>query len=158
MSNAISIIELNDDQLIAHACQVLEQRLRYRADRSESGLESPDAVRDLLRLRLSELEHEVFAILFLDHRHRLIAIEEMFRGTIDGASVHAREVVKATLKHNASRVILAHNHPSGVAAPSRSDEVITRRLKEALALIEVTVLDHFIVGDSIVSFAEQGLL
>jgi DNA repair protein RadC len=158
MSNTVSIIELDDDQLIAHACQVLEQRLRYRADRAESGLESPDAVRDLLRLRLSELEHEVFAVLFLDHRHRLIAIEEMFRGTIDGASVHAREVVKATLKHNASRVILAHNHPSGVAAPSRSDEVITRRLKEALALIEVTVLDHFIVGDSIVSFAEQGLL
>ena len=158
MSKSLSTIERDEDQLIAHACQVLEQRLRYRAGRNESALESPDAVRDLLRLRLSALEHEVFAVLFLDHRHRFIAIEEMFRGTIDGASVHPREVVKATLKHNSSRVILAHNHPSGVAQPSRSDEAITRRLQEALALIDVTVLDHFVIGDSIVSFSESGLL
>ena len=158
MSNTLSIIELNDDQLIAHACQVLEQRLRYRADRSESGLESPDAVRDLLRLRLSELEHEVFAILFLDHRHRLIAIEEMFRGTIDGAQVHAREVVKAALHHNAAAVVLTHNHPSGISEPSEADKRITHRLKDALALVDVRVLDHFVVGDSIVSFAESGLL
>ena len=158
MPNAISIIELDDDQLIAHACHVLEQRLRYRTDRADSGLESPDAVRNLLRLRFSEREHEVFAVLFLDNRHRLIEIEEMFRGTIDGAQVHAREVVKAALHHNAAAVVLTHNHPSGVSEPSEADKRITHRLKDALALVDVRVLDHFVVGDSIVSFAESGLL
>lgn len=158
MPNAISIIELDDDQLIAHARHVLEQRLKYRADRAEHGLESPDAVRNLLRLRFSEREHEVFAVLFLDNRHRLIEIEEMFRGTIDGAQVHAREVVKAALRHNAAAVVLTHNHPSGVSEPSQADKAITNRLKDALALVDVRVLDHFVVGDSIVSFAESGLL
>jgi len=158
MPNAISIIELDDDQLIAHACHVLEQRLKYRADRAERGLESPDAVRNLLRLRFSEREHEVFAILFLDNRHRLIEIEEMFRGTIDGAQVYAREVVKAALRHNAAAVVLTHNHPSGVSEPSQADKTITNRLKDALALVDVRVLDHFVVGDSVVSFAESGLL
>jgi len=158
MSNAISLIELDDDQLIAHACHVLEQRLKYRTDRAGSCLESPDAVRKLLRLRFAEREHEVFAVLFLDNRHRLIVIEEMFRGTIDGAQVHVREVVKAALRHNAAAVVLCHNHPSGVAEPSQADQTITRRLREALTLVAVRVLDHFVVGDSITSFAERGLL
>jgi len=158
MSTAISIIELDDDQLIAHASHVLEQRLRYRAGRAENTLHSPEAVRGLLRLRLAERERETFAVLFLDNRHRLIEIEEMFHGTIDGASVHAREVVKAALRHNAAAVVLAHNHPSGVAEPSRADRAITQRLKDALALVDVRVLDHFVVGDSIESLAELGLL
>ncbi len=158
MSNAKTVIELDDDQLIAHACHVLEQRLKYRTDRAGSCLESPDAVRKLLRVRFAEREHEVFAVLFLDNRHRLIVIEEMFRGTIDGAQVHVREVVKAALHHNAAAVVLCHNHPSGVAVPSQADQTITRRLWEALALVEVRVLDHFVVGDSITSFAERGLL
>ena len=100
----------------------------------------------------------MFAVLFLDNRHRLIEIEEMFRGTIDGAQVHVREVVKAALHHNAAAVVLCHNHPSGVAEPSQADQTITRRLREALSLVEVRVLDHFVVGDSITSFAERGLL
>jgi DNA repair protein RadC len=158
MPNAISIIELDDDQLIEYACLVLEQRLKYRTDRAGQHLESPDAVRKLLRLRFSEREHEVFVVLFLDNRHRLIAIEEMFRGTIDGAQVHVREVVKAALRHNAAAVVLCHNHPSGVAEPSQADQAITRRLREALALVEVRVLDHLVVGDTIESFAERGLL
>lgn len=158
MSNTVSIIELDDDQLINQACQVLEQRLKYRSSRGDNALESPDAMRDLLRLRLAEHEHEVFVGLFLDNRHRLIAYEEMFRGTVDGASVHPREVVKAALKHNAVAVVFAHNHPSGVAEPSESDKRITARLREALALVDVRVLDHFVVGDSITSFAECGLI
>ena len=100
----------------------------------------------------------MFAILWLDNRHRVIAFEELFRGTIDGASIHSREVVKSALGHNAAACIMAHNHPSGVSDPSRADENITRRLRDALALIEVRVLDHIIVGEDCVSFAERGLL
>jgi DNA repair protein RadC len=121
-------------------------------------LTSPQATKDFLRLRLSRFEHEVFAVIFLDNRHRVIAFEEMFRGTIDGASVHPREVVKEALKHNAAAVIFAHNHPSGVAEPSRADESITHRLKDALALVDVRVLDHFVIGDDVVSFTERGLI
>jgi DNA repair protein RadC len=94
----------------------------------------------------------------MDNRHRMIAFEELFNGTIDGASVHPREVVKRCLHHNAAAVIFAHNHPSGVPEPSQSDERITQKLKEALHLIDVRVLDHFVVGDAVVSFAERGLL
>lgn len=159
MPNAISVIELDDDQLIAHACHVLEQRLKYRTDRTGGCLESPDAVRKLLMLRFSEREHEVFAVLFLDNRHRLIEIEEMFRGTIDGASVHPREVVRSALQHNAAAVILAHNHPSGIPEPSRADVQITRRLVDALALVDIRVLDHLVIGDTeAVSMAERGQL
>ena len=158
MSEAISIIELDDDQLIAHACDVLEQRVKYRVARANDALESPDAVRRSLRLRLAAREHEVFLVLFLDTRHRLIAAEEMFRGTIDGASIHPREVVKTALQHNAAALILAHNHPSGVSDPSLADKRITQRLKEALSLIDVRVLDHFVVGDELVSLAERGFI
>ena len=122
-------------------------------------LTSPDATRDYLRARLRGYPHEVFACMFLDNRHRVIEVEELFRGTIDGASVHPREVVRRALAHNAAAVIFAHNHPSGVAEPSAADERITQRLKGALALVDVRVLDHLVVGDGpIVSLAERGLL
>lgn len=122
-------------------------------------LTSPDDTRRYLTACLRGYGHEVFAALFLDNRHRVIAFEELFSGTIDGASVHPREVVKRALSHNAAALILAHNHPSGVAEPSRADESITRRLREALGLVEIRVLDHLIVGDGeIVSLAERGLI
>jgi DNA repair protein RadC len=122
-------------------------------------LTSPEVARSYLRARLRDRPHEVFACLFLDNRHRVICFEELFRGTIDGATVHPREVVKTALAHNAAAVIFAHNHPSGVADPSRADEMLTRRLKDALALVDVRVLDHVVVGDGdAVSFAERGLL
>ncbi len=122
-------------------------------------LTSPDETRRFLAARLRGYHHEVFACLFLDNRHRVIAFDELFSGTIDGAAVHPREVVKRALGHNAAAVILAHNHPSGVAEPSRADEAITRRLKEALATVEIRVLDHLVVGDGeMVSLAERGLI
>lgn len=115
--------------------------------------------RRLLSARLRHHPQEVFAALFLDNRHRLIAYEELFRGSVAGASVHPREVVRRCLHFNAAAVIFAHNHPSGVAEPSRADREITERLKDALALVDVRLLDHFVVGDGEpVSFAERGLL
>jgi len=139
---------------------VLEMGRRHLAATLERGdaMTSPTATREFLTTRLRDYPYEVFAILFLDNRHRVITFEELFRGTIDGASVHPREVVRRVLQHNAAAVILAHNHPSGVAEPSRADEAITRRLQDALGLIDVRVLDHMIVADEIVSFAERGLL
>jgi len=125
----------------------------------DSVLNSPDRTRAFLKARLRHHGREIFACLFLDNRHRVIGFEELFGGTIDGASVHPREVVKRALHHNAAAVIFAHNHPSGVAEPSHADRAITVRLRDALALIDVRVLDHFVVGDSeVVSFAERGLL
>jgi DNA repair protein RadC len=108
---------------------------------------------------LRDTPHELFCCLHLDNRHRLIAFDELFRGTIDGASVHPREVVKQALARNAAAVILAHNHPSGVAEPSQADELVTRRLREALQLVDIRVLDHMIVADNgCLSFAERGLI
>jgi DNA repair protein RadC len=122
-------------------------------------LASPKATRDFLSARLRDLEHEVFCCLYLDKRHRLIQFEELFRGTIDGASVHPREIVKLALQRNAAAVIVAHNHPSGVAEPSQADEFITQRVKEALGLVDIRLLDHIIVGDGAsVSLAERGLI
>lgn len=121
--------------------------------------DSPQAVRQFLRLKLGGLGHEVFAVLFLDSQHRLIAMEEMFRGTLTQTSVYPREVVKRGLDLGAGAVILAHNHPSGVAEPSRADELLTQALRSALALVDMRVLDHFVVGASeAVSMAERGLL
>jgi DNA repair protein RadC len=112
-----------------------------------------------LRSRLRDYPYEVFAVLFLDNRHRVIAFEELFRGTIDGASVHPREVVRRALALNAAAVILSHNHPSGVAEPSEADQRITTRLREALSLVDVRVLDHLVIGDGgCCSLAERGLL
>jgi DNA repair protein RadC len=122
-------------------------------------LASPKATRDFLSARLRDREHEVFCCLYLDKRHRLIQFEELFRGTIDGASVHPREIVKLALQRNAAAVIVAHNHPSGVAEPSQADELITQRVKEALGLVDIRLLDHIIVGDGAsVSLAERGLV
>jgi DNA repair protein RadC len=122
-------------------------------------LTSPDAVRDYLRVLLLARECEVFVVLFLDSQHRLIAADELFRGTLAQTSVYPREVVKAALARNAAAVILAHNHPSGLAEPSRADELLTQALQSALALVEVRTLDHFVVaGGQVVSFAERGLL
>jgi len=127
--------------------------------RAPGALTSPGAVKDYLRLAISAREHEVFVCLWLDAQHRVISCEELFRGTLTQTSVYPREIVKAGLKANAAAVIFAHNHPSGVAQPSQADELLTRNLKEALALVEVKVLDHFIVaGSQTVSFAERGLL
>lgn len=121
-------------------------------------LTSPDKVKDFIKLKLVPFEHEVFVCLFLDNQHRVIAYDELFRGTIDGASVYPREVVKAALQYNAAALLMAHNHPSGISEPSQADRVITEKLKEALALIDIRVLDHFIVGETVYSFAEHGLL
>ncbi len=120
---------------------------------------SPEQTREFLTLKLRAYPYEVFSCLYLDNRHRLISFDELFNGTIDSAQVHAREVVRAALRHNAAAVIFAHNHPSGVAEPSRADIELTRKLKEALALIDVRVLDHMVVGiGEATSLAERGLL
>ena len=126
---------------------------------SRDALSSPRAVRDYLRLTLAGREQEVFVVLLLDAQHRVIACEELFHGTLTQTSVYPREVVKCSLRHNAAAVIFAHNHPSGVAEPSHADEILTRSLKSALALVDIQVLDHFIVaGSRTMSFAERGLL
>lgn len=141
------------------ACLEMGRRhLEAKLTRGDA-LTDPQATQHYLMACLRAYPFEVFSCLFLDNRHRVLAFEELFRGTIDGASVHPREVVKRALAHNAAAVILAHNHPSGVTEPSRADEMITRRLKEALALVDIRVLDHIIVGDGeTLSFAERGLL
>ena len=124
-----------------------------------SALTQPEAVRDYLRLTLGALPHEAFVVLFLDSQHRLLAADELFRGTLAQTSVYPREIVKAALAHNAAAVIFAHNHPSGMAEPSRADELLTQALKQALALVDIRTLDHFVVaGNRVVSFAERGLI
>jgi DNA repair protein RadC len=131
------------------------------AQRFRSGapvLSAPNRTREFLRLKLGALEHEVFAVLFLDQRHRLIEYVEIFRGTIDGAQVHPREVVKEALARNAAALIFCHCHPSGQSSPSQADEHITTRLKSALDLVDIRVIDHIIVGETMTSFAEIGLL
>jgi len=116
-------------------------------------------VRDYLRLKLQDRPHEVFVAVFLDAQNRVLAVEELFRGTLTQTSVYPREVVKRALAHNAAALILAHNHPSGIAEPSRSDEALTQVLKQSLALVDVKVLDHFVIGaGAAMSFAERGLL
>jgi len=146
---------------VAQLQAVLELARRALKEKIASGaaLSSPAAVREYLRLKLQALPHEVFVVLFLDAQNRVIEIEELFRGTLTQTSVYPREVVKRALARNAGAVIFAHNHPSGVAEPSHADETLTQALKQALALIDVRVLDHFIVaGAGVVSFAERGLL
>jgi len=140
---------------------VLEMARRALAETLRSGdaLGSPAAVRDFLRLTLATREHEVFLAVLLDAQNRVLVCEELFRGTLTQTSVYPREVVKCALKRNAAAVIFAHNHPSGVAEPSHADQVLTQSLKQALALVDIKVLDHFIVaGGSALSFAERGLL
>ena len=140
---------------------IVEQALQLLAAevREADALSSPAAVKDYLRLKLGEREHEVFVVVFLDTQHRVIAIEELFRGTLSQTSVYPREVVKEALARNAGAVILAHNPPSGNPEPSRADEFLTQTLKAALALVDVRVLDHLVVTRAgVLSFAERGLI
>lgn len=134
-------------------------RILDRAIRKTDYLTSSALTRNYLRIAMAPLEREVFKVLFLDNQHRVIANEDLFFGTIDGSMVHPREVLKSCLRHNAAAVIFAHNHPSGVAEPSQADIAITRRLKNALALIDIRTLDHLVVGmEGVTSLAERGLL
>lgn len=169
--NVRGLLDADADQLLcargigkaryARLRAALELSQRYLQASFERGdaISDPGITRQYLTARLRGYGREVFAVMFLDNQHRLIRYEELFFGTIDGASVHPREVVKQVLKHNAAAVIFAHNHPSGVAEPSQADRRITERLKSALMLVDVRVLDHMIVGDGeVLSFAERGLL
>ena len=141
--------ELNE--LLERAAEALA--LKYKR---EGTFTDAANVKEYLALKLGAYEREVFAVMFLDSQHRLISFEEMFFGTIDAASVYPREVLKMALSHNAAAVIFAHNHPSGVPEPSQADKRITERLVEALKLVDIRVLDHIVVGESCVSFAEKG--
>ncbi|HBP4632943.1 TPA: DNA repair protein RadC [Pseudomonas aeruginosa] len=142
------------DQILEAARQVIDQKIPRGAL-----FTSPELVKDYLRTKLVGFEHEVFAVLFLDTKHRLIEYAELFHGTIDQASVYPREVVKAALRVNAAAVVFSHNHPSGNPEPSHADKVLTQRLREALTIVEIRTLDHIVVGsEGMVSFAEQGLL
>ncbi len=150
-----------DELRAATTAEIIAAARRAMTRRVHRGtaMSSPRAVREFLAVKLGTLEHEIFAVLLLDTRHRLIEYVELFRATINGASVHPREVVKLALARNAAALVLAHPHPSGSPEPSQADELITQRLKEALALIDIAVLDHVIVaGGETVSMAERGLL
>jgi DNA repair protein RadC len=150
-----------DTQRPVSSRDIIEQARKILADRFErkADVADPAEAKEYLITQLAWLEHEVFACLFLDNRHRVIAFKRLFRGTIDGCTVHPREVVKTALLLNAAAVIFAHNHPSGDPSPSQADRTITQRLKDALALIDVRVLDHIVVGGTCsLSLAEQGLL
>lgn len=140
---------------------VLEMSRRYLSEalQRSDALTSPQLTRDYLRACLRDEQREVFSCLFLDSQHRVIIFEPLFFGTLDAASVYPREVVKRALRHNAAALIFAHNHPSGVAEPSQADQRITQRLKDALALVDIRVLDHIVIGDvDVMSFAERGLI
>jgi len=146
----------SDDAIISRALKILEYRAMYS---DNLAISSPTAARDFCRLRLGGLPHEVFGVLWLDAQNRLIAFEEMFRGTLTQTSVYPREVVKTALARNAAAVILTHNHPSGIPEPSMADQALTQVLKTALALVDVKVLDHLVVSASgVSSFAERGLI
>ncbi len=143
------------DSVLVAAQEILATRMRH-----EDALGSPGAVREYLRLLLHDREYEVFVVVLLDAQNRVISTEEIFRGTLTQTSVYPREIVKLALRHNAAAVIFAHNHPSGIAEPSRADELLTTTLKQALALVDIKVLDHFIVAGTAaaLSFSERGLL
>ncbi|OPA89639.1 DNA repair protein RadC [Pseudomonas fluorescens] len=144
-----------EDQLIETALQVLDRRLFTRGPR----LQKSQEVKNYLKLQLAEMEHEVFAVIYLDTAHRLIKFEVLFHGSVDTAVIYPRQVVKRALAHNAAAIIIAHNHPSGCTNPSRADHRLTKRLKETLELMDVRVLDHFIIGEGApFSFAEHGWL
>ena len=142
-------------KIIRRALKILESRMTYETD----FFTKPADTKKYLRLRLGCCEREVFAVLYLSNRNQLISYEELFLGTIDGATVHVREIVKLGLSLNAAAIICAHNHPSGVCEPSHADEMITKRIKDACALVEIRMLDHLIVsGKDAVSLAERGLI
>lgn len=142
-------------KIIRRALKILESRMTYESD----VFNSPNDTKNYLRLKLGGNEREVFAVLYLNNRNQLISYEELFLGTIDGSTVHVREIVKLGLSLNAAAIICAHNHPSGVCEPSHADEMITKRIKEACGLMEIRLLDHLIVsGTDAVSLAERGLI
>jgi DNA repair protein RadC len=145
---------ISPEEVIVVALSILERQFcRGKA------LTSPDVTKQYLSLHLGRLEQEIFSCLFLDNGHRIISFDHMFTGTIDGAAVYPREIVKQALGHNAAAVILVHNHPSGIAEPSDADRNITGRIKDSLSLVDIRVLDHLVVGGAqIMSFAERGLL
>lgn len=146
--------ELEQASLVELALLVLQER-----HRPGQHLRGTDNTRDFFRLLLSERKNEVFGVMFLDTRHRVLCVEELFQGTLDGASVHPRVVLQRAMECNAAAVILYHNHPSGMVKPSRADEVLTQKLQKVLSLVDVRVLDHVVVGsEGTVSFAENGLL
>ena len=147
-----------DEPITAH--QVLEKAAEILSEHYTRDGEfcNPNSAKDFLRFKLSQQEREVFAVMLLDSQHRLIEYKEIFFGTIDAASIYPREIVKAALQHNAAAMILSHNHPSGIPEPSAADISITKRIVDALALIDVRVLDHIIVGDHTCSLAERGHL
>ena len=159
--SSLLVRDVAGDYRPAKADEVLQAALRVLAGQMYGieALTSPQVVRDFLRIKLGTLEHEVFAIIHLDAQNRIIDYVEMFRGTVSQTSVYPREVVKESLARNSAALILVHNHPSGLAEPSRADEMLTQTLKSALALVDVRVLDHLVVaGTNILSFAERGLL
>ncbi|WP_313314643.1 RadC family protein [Stutzerimonas nitrititolerans] len=161
VESSLLVRDAEGHYLPATADQILEATRRIVDLKVQRGapFNAPEVVKEYLGAKLAGFEHEVFAVLFLDNRHRLIDYVEMFRGTIDSASVYPREVVKEALKRNAAAVILSHNHPSGNAEPSQADRTLTGRLKDALGLVDVRTLDHIVVaGLERVSFAELGLL
>ncbi|MFL9799178.1 DNA repair protein RadC [Vibrio cyclitrophicus] len=141
--------ELNE--LLERAADALAAKYKR-----EGTFTNPTNVKEYLKLKLGAHDREVFAVMFLDNQHQLISFEELFFGTIDAASIYPREVLKAALNHNAAAVVFAHNHPSGVAEPSHADRRITQRLVDALKLVDIRVLDHIVVGEDCVSFAEKG--
>jgi len=160
-ANALLVRDDNGRYRPASADEVLHQAKCLLSQRVCCGatMSSPQAVKDYLRLQIGLLEHEVFTVIFLDAQNRLLALKEMFRGTVTQTSVYPREVVKEALALNAAAVILAHNHPSGMAEPSRADEFMTQTLKTALALVDVRVLDHLVVASTnVVSMSERGLI
>ena len=159
--SSLLVRDVAGDYRPAKADEVLQAALRVLFGQmyGSEALTSPKVVRDFLRIKLGTLEHEVFALIHLDAQNRVIDYVEMFRGTVSQTSVYPREVVKESLARNSAALILVHNHPSGLAEPSRADEMLTQALKSALALVDVRVLDHLVVaGTSILSFAERGLL
>ena len=143
----------SENDILASAANILEEKFTQTPTFSSAA-----DTKSVLQIKMAALEHETFCIMHLNSQHHLIEFEELFRGTINAAAVYPREVVKSVLAHNASAVILVHNHPSGIPEPSESDKTLTRNLKAALALIDVPVLDHVVVGKDCVSFAERGLL
>ena len=144
---------VTDEHILEAAAYVIAQK-----NMRQGILSCPADCAEFLRFKLALVEHEVFMMFLLDSQNRIIELVEMFRGTINGAAVYPREVVKTVLKFNAASVVISHNHPSGICEPSEADKLITNRLKQALALIDVSVLDHIVVGEQCYSFAEHGLL
>lgn len=145
------MIQRTEDEILQEALEIAERRMTYGI-----ALESPDAVRTYLRIWAAKLTEEAFGAVWLTSKHEVIAVDTLFHGTIDGATVYPRLVVRTALDRNAAAVIVFHNHPSGYPEPSLADSVLTKKLKEALATVDVRLLDHFVVGATLYSFAENG--